>query len=70
MPKGRHARRRGERPDERLPTDPDGGDFAEEHSSTTFADDMPGGPEGKPEPETPSGEGGPGGMDPKSSPKR
>jgi hypothetical protein len=30
-------------------------DFAEEHASATFADQMPGGPEGIPESETPEG---------------
>jgi hypothetical protein len=30
-------------------------DFAEEHTSATFADQMPGGPEGASEPETPEG---------------
>lgn len=39
-------------------------DFASEHTSPTFADDMPGGPEGRQEPESPSGEAGDGGMDP------
>ncbi|NEE03038.1 hypothetical protein [Phytoactinopolyspora halotolerans] len=39
------------------------GDFADEHRSTTFADDMDGGPEGIPEPESPEGRGGDGGMD-------
>ncbi|WP_026874563.1 hypothetical protein [Jiangella gansuensis] len=41
----------------------DDGDFADEHTSTTVADEMPGGPEGVPEPESPSGRGGDGGMD-------
>lgn len=39
-------------------------DFASEHESTTFADEMPGGPEGIKEPESPSGQAGDGGMDP------
>nr|WP_275263734.1 hypothetical protein [Jiangella asiatica] len=39
-------------------------DFATEHDDTTFADEMPGGPEGIKEPESPSGRGGDGGMDP------
>ena len=39
-------------------------DFAEEHAHTTFADDMPGGPEREPERESPTGRGGEGGMDP------
>lgn len=30
-------------------------DFADEHSSPTFADDQEGGPEGMEEPESPSG---------------
>lgn len=30
-------------------------DFASEHSSPTFADEQPGGPEGVPEPESPKG---------------
>jgi hypothetical protein len=30
-------------------------DFADEHSSPTLADQMPGGPEGRPEPESPKG---------------
>lgn len=30
-------------------------DFADEHSSATFADDDEGGPEGEPEPESPKG---------------
>ena len=64
MSKGRHARRRGEQSTQQPPGDTDEGDFAEEHTSTTFADQMRGGPEGTPEPETPSGEGGDGGMDP------
>jgi hypothetical protein len=32
-----------------------GGDFADEHSSTTFADEREGGPEGETEPESPEG---------------
>ncbi|TDE01485.1 hypothetical protein [Jiangella asiatica] len=43
-------------------------DFADEHSSTTFADEMPGGPEGVPEPESPTGRGGAGGMNPDAQP--
>lgn len=37
--------------------DPDdiNGDFAEEHSSATFADEQEGGPEGDEEPESPDG---------------
>lgn len=38
-------------------------DFAEEHETTTFADDTQGVPEDAAEPETPSGRGGDGGMD-------
>ncbi|QSB13055.1 hypothetical protein JQS43_15515 [Natronosporangium hydrolyticum] len=34
---------------------PLGGDFAEEHSEVTFADQDAGGPEGEKEPEAPSG---------------
>lgn len=52
----------GYRADER-PVE-DEADFAEEHAGATFADDMPGGPERKPEPESPTGLGGEGGMDP------
>lgn len=32
-----------------------GPDFAEEHTSPTFADQMPGGPEGQPEDASPKG---------------
>jgi hypothetical protein len=39
------------------------GDFAEEHTSPTVADEMDGGPEGIREPESPEGRGGDGGMD-------
>lgn len=39
-------------------------DFAAEHDDTTFADDTPGIPSDADEPETPSGRGGDGGMDP------
>lgn len=42
----------------------DQSDFSDEHSETTFAHQQPGGPEGIPEPESPTGRGGPGGMDP------
>lgn len=45
-------------------TDPaEEADFAEEHATTTFADQLPGGPEGVEEPESPEGVGGEGGMD-------
>ncbi|MFC0527874.1 hypothetical protein [Phytohabitans kaempferiae] len=38
------------------PEEPDDdGDFADEHSSATFADEQEGGPEGAPEPESPEG---------------
>ncbi|NED94953.1 hypothetical protein G1H11_06465 [Phytoactinopolyspora alkaliphila] len=40
-----------------------GGDFADEHTSPTVADEMDGGPEGEREPESPKGRGGDGGMD-------
>jgi transketolase len=40
-------------------------DFATEHANVTFADQLAGGPEGVPEPETPTGLGGDGGMDPR-----
>lgn len=36
-------------------------DFANEHESTSYADDLRGGPEGAPEPESPTGRAG---MDP------
>lgn len=64
MSKGRHARGRRVEREDKHPT-PDGGsdDFADEHTSTTFADEMPGGPEGREEPETPKGKAGDGGMD-------
>jgi hypothetical protein len=39
-------------------------DFADEHGSTTFSDELAGGPEGAKEPESPKGRGGDGGMDP------
>jgi transketolase len=39
-------------------------DFASEHANVTFADQLAGGPEGIPEPETPTGRRGHGGMDP------
>jgi hypothetical protein len=39
---------------EALPDD-DLGDFAEEHTSNTFADEVRGGLEGAPEPESPRG---------------
>ncbi|TDD65459.1 hypothetical protein E1262_25090 [Jiangella aurantiaca] len=48
-----------DRPD---PPDEDA-DFADEHTSTTFADETPGGPQSGPEPESPTGRGGDGGMD-------
>lgn len=48
-----------DRPD---PPDEDA-DFADEHTSTTFADDTTGGPQSGPEPESPTGRGGDGGMD-------
>jgi hypothetical protein len=38
-------------------------DFAEEHSSTTVADEPSGGPGSAAEPESPRGQGGDGGMD-------
>jgi hypothetical protein len=38
-------------------------DFADEHSSTTFADEAQGGPGSAAEPESPRGQGGDGGMD-------
>ena len=37
---------------------PDDGDFAEEHRDTTFADEVPGGPEHAEEPESPEGRAG------------
>jgi transketolase len=40
-------------------------DFAGEHANVTFADQLAGGPEHVPEPETPRGIGGDGGMDPR-----
>jgi hypothetical protein len=43
--------------------DSDEGDFAEEHSKPTYADEQAGGPENTEEPESPSDEGGAGGMD-------
>ena len=52
----------GSRADERPAEDE--ADFADEHAHATFADDMPGGPEREPEPESPTGRGGDGGMDP------
>lgn len=39
-------------------------DFADEHDDTTFSDELAGGPEGAKEPESPTGTGGDGGMDP------
>ncbi|TDC52995.1 hypothetical protein E1212_07595 [Jiangella ureilytica] len=48
-----------ERPE---PPDEDA-DFADEHSSTTFADEPGGGPGSAAEPESPRGQGGDGGMD-------
>lgn len=42
----------------RVELDPDadsGPDFADEHDSMTFAEEMPGGPEGVDEPESPKG---------------
>ncbi|MDQ7911238.1 hypothetical protein RB614_42790 [Phytohabitans sp. ZYX-F-186] len=44
----------GPGPGQEEPYDEDS-DFAEEHSSPTFADQMSGGPEGEPEPESPKG---------------
>jgi hypothetical protein len=47
-----------QKPGQRRELDPDadsGPDFAEEHDSMTFADEMPGGPEGIDEPESPKG---------------
>lgn len=69
MTHGRHARRRRqhESPQEKADPPEENGDFADEHATVTFADEMAGGPEGSGEPESPSGKGGPGGMDPKSS---
>jgi len=37
------------------PSQTDEPDFADEHSSLTHADEVPGGPERTPEPESPSG---------------
>jgi len=39
-------------------------DFADEHSSPTVSHEQAGGPEGAKEPESPTGRGGDGGMDP------
>ena len=50
-------------PPDRVPDED--ADFAEEHDDTTVADEMPGGPEGVAEPESPTGRGGDGGMDPR-----
>lgn len=45
-----------ESPHEEIPALPDeDSDFASEHSSPTIADQMPGGPEGRPEHESPKG---------------
>ncbi len=67
MTKGRHARRKKDDEQEQYRSNSDDtGDFADEHESTTFADELRGGPEGRPEPESPSGAAGAGGMDPKS----
>lgn len=48
----------------RLVAPGDQADFGAEHSSPTVAHQLAGGPEGAAEPETPSGRGGAGGMDP------
>lgn len=50
-------------PDARREPPDEDADFADEHSSTTFADESTGGPGSDAEPESPRGQGGDGGMD-------
>lgn len=47
-----------EREPEPAASPPESDDFADEHSGATFADQLEGGPEGAPEPESPEGYGG------------
>lgn len=45
-------------PDPTAPRPDDGADFADEHSDTSFADEMSGGPESARDPDSPTGHAG------------